>query len=349
MHAAKGREWDSVFAVGCHDGGIPLLNSSSTGCHGGGGLSSARAAALEAELAEERRLFYVCLTRARAEVTVTYAALRDGGGGGRNAPSRFLSELPSACVMWTQSLGNAAAGGAGGGGAAGGAGWHGGGDAAAFYGGGGGGGGMMPPPPPQQMQMAPPPPRSDAEVMAAAAASAFMPPPGGGAASGLALPPSFPPPSDFLQRFFRAEQRSSVASLFHHFAKSAAFRADPARLVAKVGFSLAAGGGPAGGGGGTTTSAAHRDAMATLKNVLGSEECLAFAAHVAALEALPADERALAAAARAAEWARAGGARKMSEAPASDKQLAYLRSLGCPTRPATKLEASALIEKYRKM
>ena len=48
-----------------------------------------------AELEEERRLFYVALTRARDEVLVTAAAYRrrfDGARGG--VPSRFVDEIP---------------------------------------------------------------------------------------------------------------------------------------------------------------------------------------------------------------------------------------------------------------
>jgi hypothetical protein len=285
MHAAKGREWDAVFAVGCHDGGIPLLSSSSFNSNANlnAAQSAAAAAAAEAELAEERRLFYVCLTRARTEVTISYAALRDGGAG-RNAPSRFLRELPPSCIAWTQSLAApagviSAAGAASGTGA-------------------GSGPSVAP--------------LSDADVLAAAAAALQPALP----AFSLALPP----PPDFLQRHFRVEQRPAVSALFHHWAKSAAFR-DPPRLVSKIGFVLAQGG----AGAGANAGAAHREALAHLRTLLSTPECLAFAAHVAAIEALPADERALMAAARQEAWQKAGGARKMAEAPPSAAQISYLR------------------------
>jgi hypothetical protein len=39
----------------------------------------------------------------------------------------------------------------------------------------------------------------------------------------------------------------------------------------------------------------------------------------------------------------------MAEAGPSEKQLSFLKSLGCPTVPTTKLEASRLIDKLSKM
>jgi DNA helicase-2/ATP-dependent DNA helicase PcrA len=79
-HNAKGLEFDRVVIAGAEEGLFP------------------HASALEdpAELEEERRLFYVALTRARDEVLVTAAAYRrrfDGARGG--VPSRFVDEIPS--------------------------------------------------------------------------------------------------------------------------------------------------------------------------------------------------------------------------------------------------------------
>jgi DNA helicase-2/ATP-dependent DNA helicase PcrA len=79
-HNAKGLEFDRVVIAGAEEGLFP------------------HASALEdpAELEEERRLFYVALTRARDEVLLTAAAFRrrfDGARGG--VPSRFVDEIPS--------------------------------------------------------------------------------------------------------------------------------------------------------------------------------------------------------------------------------------------------------------
>lgn len=75
IHAAKGLEWDHVFLLGAREGGLPS------------GVDAASPHAGEL-LEEERRLFYVAVTRARASVTVTWPE-RDRGR--THAPSRFLA------------------------------------------------------------------------------------------------------------------------------------------------------------------------------------------------------------------------------------------------------------------
>ena len=75
LHAAKGLEWDAVFLVGCSDGLIPI----------------SMAQGPEA-IAEERRLMYVGLTRARRELRLSWAGARNAGGRAGRAPSRFLDE-----------------------------------------------------------------------------------------------------------------------------------------------------------------------------------------------------------------------------------------------------------------
>src|SRR5699024_375668 len=72
-HAAKGLEWPVVHVVGASDGLLPI--------------SMAKTAA---EVEEERRLFYVALTRARDLLTVSWAAARTPGARGSRKPSRFL-------------------------------------------------------------------------------------------------------------------------------------------------------------------------------------------------------------------------------------------------------------------
>lgn len=94
-HRSKGLEWDVVVVAGVQEGGWPDLRRRSTL------LEPDRLAPLDepglrapsdrAELlADERRLFYVALTRARRRVVVTaVAGLQEDG----ERPSRFLSEL----------------------------------------------------------------------------------------------------------------------------------------------------------------------------------------------------------------------------------------------------------------
>jgi DNA helicase-2/ATP-dependent DNA helicase PcrA len=89
MHNAKGLEFDAVAIAGLEEGLLP------------------HATALEdaAELEEERRLFYVAITRARREVLLTAAAFRrrwEGATGGRI--SRFVAEIPDELLEREESV-----------------------------------------------------------------------------------------------------------------------------------------------------------------------------------------------------------------------------------------------------
>jgi DNA helicase-2/ATP-dependent DNA helicase PcrA len=70
LHAAKGLEWERVYLIGASEGILPLVNSGNS------------AALTDAVIAEERRLFYVGMTRAKADLHITY----------RGDASRFLRE-----------------------------------------------------------------------------------------------------------------------------------------------------------------------------------------------------------------------------------------------------------------
>jgi DNA helicase-2/ATP-dependent DNA helicase PcrA len=80
VHQAKGQEWKAVFVIGLCDGMFPLSRSLDN---------------LEGE-EEERRLFYVAVTRAKDELYLTYPLFRMMGGesGGFQRISRFAAELP---------------------------------------------------------------------------------------------------------------------------------------------------------------------------------------------------------------------------------------------------------------
>ncbi len=78
IHQAKGLEYPVVFVIGLADGLFPL-----------------RRAIEENNLEEERRLFYVAVTRARDELYLSYPMISaQGGGPMRLKPSRFLEEIP---------------------------------------------------------------------------------------------------------------------------------------------------------------------------------------------------------------------------------------------------------------
>ncbi len=87
MHSAKGLEWPHVFVIGCEEGIIPHKR-----------VEAAKASdAIEGDLEEERRLFYVAITRARDQLWLTRAKARiDRGRELEVKPSRFLAELPPA-------------------------------------------------------------------------------------------------------------------------------------------------------------------------------------------------------------------------------------------------------------
>jgi superfamily I DNA/RNA helicase len=83
LHSAKGLEFDEVFLVGLEDGILPHSRS----------INEAPAGD---PLAEERRLLYVGLTRARKRVTLSRCLTRQRGGEEvETQPSRYLDDLPA--------------------------------------------------------------------------------------------------------------------------------------------------------------------------------------------------------------------------------------------------------------
>ena len=84
VHQAKGLEFNTVFIIWLTDGMFPSSRSLDT----------------RDALEEERRLFYVAITRARDELYLTYPHMRLSGGYGDvfQRPSRFLKELPNELV-----------------------------------------------------------------------------------------------------------------------------------------------------------------------------------------------------------------------------------------------------------
>ena len=84
VHQAKGLEFQTVFVIWLTDGMFPSSRSLDT----------------RDALEEERRLFYVAITRARDELYLTYPQMRLSGGYGDvfQRPSRFLQEIPNELV-----------------------------------------------------------------------------------------------------------------------------------------------------------------------------------------------------------------------------------------------------------
>jgi DNA helicase-2/ATP-dependent DNA helicase PcrA len=91
MHTAKGLEYDAVFVTGVEEDLIP--HRISAGEPGGP--------------QEERRLFYVGITRARKRLHLSLAMTRAQFGEVSVAmPSRFLQEIPAGLIDWRQSPGD---------------------------------------------------------------------------------------------------------------------------------------------------------------------------------------------------------------------------------------------------
>jgi DNA helicase-2/ATP-dependent DNA helicase PcrA len=90
LHCAKGLEFPSVFIVGIEEGLLPHYR---------------RGEEIE-DMEEERRLFYVGITRAKERLFLSRAEKRSTFGVGRvNLPSRFLDELPIELIQFEEKKG----------------------------------------------------------------------------------------------------------------------------------------------------------------------------------------------------------------------------------------------------
>jgi DNA helicase-2/ATP-dependent DNA helicase PcrA len=86
LHAAKGLEFDTVFIIGLDDGILPHSRSIDSGD--------------PEEMAEERRLFYVGITRTKNRLYLLRAEQRNNYGSIQiNVPSRFLDDIPEDLML----------------------------------------------------------------------------------------------------------------------------------------------------------------------------------------------------------------------------------------------------------
>ena len=89
-HASKGLEFDIVFIAGLEDGLFPARRAS---------RSEAGGPHQNEDGEEERRLFYVALTRARKKMFLSYAETRTLFGNRQvNIPSKFIFDIPETLV-----------------------------------------------------------------------------------------------------------------------------------------------------------------------------------------------------------------------------------------------------------
>lgn len=85
LHSSKGLEWDYVFVIGCEEGTIPHRRVD----------APRQSDAIAGDVEEERRLFYVGMTRARERLWLTRCTARvERGREVQRVPSRFLEQLP---------------------------------------------------------------------------------------------------------------------------------------------------------------------------------------------------------------------------------------------------------------
>ncbi len=88
MHTAKGLEFPYVFLIGAEEEILPHANSME-----------------DDGLEEERRLAYVGITRAKKQLCITYAKVRNKFGERISCePSRFLEELPDSNIEWADRV-----------------------------------------------------------------------------------------------------------------------------------------------------------------------------------------------------------------------------------------------------
>ena len=78
LHAAKGLEWDAVFLVGLVENTLPISHAIKAG---------------DDQIEEERRLFYVGVTRAREHLHLSWSLSRQEGGRKNRSRSRFLDGI----------------------------------------------------------------------------------------------------------------------------------------------------------------------------------------------------------------------------------------------------------------
>ena len=88
LHGSKGLEFDDVFLIGCEEGYLPHARTLDA-------RATDTADAGAADIEEERRLFYVGVTRAREQLVLSRAKSRVlRGKAVARTPSRFLLDIP---------------------------------------------------------------------------------------------------------------------------------------------------------------------------------------------------------------------------------------------------------------
>ncbi|KAG4908274.1 hypothetical protein JHK84_056800 [Glycine max] len=145
--------------------------------------------------------------------------------------------------------------------------------------------------------------------------------------------------NDFLRRF-SVENRSIVSHLFHQWAKKKAFQ-DPKRLLDKVSFVIDERL--------RQKRNKNKDLLNTLKSCLSCDEAFQYAQYVLRWEQIPADKRAHLMREKQEHFLKLKIENAMGSATPTDKQISYLKKLGCTAIPTSRLHASHLIEQFKSL
>ncbi|KAK6926254.1 UvrD-like helicase, ATP-binding domain [Dillenia turbinata] len=302
IHQSKGLEWEIVFIVRANESEIPLLNETN-------GVVKEHGSSVE----EERRLFYVAMTRARKKLLILYVLMDSSWQ--LLQPSRFLKEIPDhlreveadwstrehetrprviseeakECIDGDQSAKQS---------------W-----------------GMMPNDLDDIVVN-----KQDGETTEAGVE--------GDDISSLEFNGS-----GFLRRF-NVEDRGVVSHLFHLWAKKPAFQ-DPKRLIDKVGFVIDERL--------RIKKNKHKDVLTSLKSYLRGDEAFQYAVNVLRWEQMPSDKRAYLMREKQEYFQKLKIENAMNSSTPTSKQMAYLRNLGCTVVPTSRLHACHLIEQYKSL
>ncbi|KAL2612885.1 hypothetical protein R1flu_024577 [Riccia fluitans] len=317
LHQSKGLEWDTVFIVKANETEIPLLHEE-MGCISGASIS----------LEEERRLFYVGMTRARKNLCISYIAVDSD----RQIlqPTRFLAELPrhlldfqdgvsqfSSKNLTKESRLQATNGHL-----------------------------KTDDLPDAQLHVGNGVSKEEAldhnckglDVKSEEAGNAEAQDDPETTNRAEAVQSSLR--CNAFLKGFSVESRSVVAALFHTWAKKPSFQ-DPKRLLSKVGFVIDERL--------RSKGTKNKEVLINLKLALREEVAVSYAQNVLAWEKLPLEERTVLQAERQEHFQMQNCERSLAAAAATPKQISYLRSLGCTVDPTSRLHASRLIEQYKRL